>query len=78
VHFGTPDESTDAPRNALTSHGWEIVDHTLPFGTVPEKSTVIVVDEMISPVLTDLNDEQFAALRHLIERECRLLWVTAG
>jgi hypothetical protein len=54
------------------------VDHALPFGSVPEKSTVIVVDETISPVLTDLSDEQFAALRDLIERECRLLWVTAG
>jgi hypothetical protein len=78
VHFSTPDGSTDAPRNALTSHGWEIVDHALPFGSIPEKSTVIVVDETISPVLTDLSDEQFAALRDLIERECRLLWVTAG
>lgn len=78
VHFSIPDGATDAPRDVLDAHGWEVAEHTLPFDEVPEQSTVVVLDEMFAPLLTNLSDAQFDALRRLIERECRILWVTAG
>lgn len=78
MHFSTPDGSTDASRDLLTGHGWEIVEHTHQLEKVPVKSTVLVLDEMFSPVLSNLNDDQFTALRELLDRECRLLWVTMG
>tara|TARA_R110002003_G_scaffold232_10_gene16791 strand:- start:11320 stop:17916 length:6597 start_codon:yes stop_codon:yes gene_type:complete len=78
AHFGTPSGETDAARDVMKNHGWSVTEHVLPFDNVPEKSTVIVLDEMFAPLLTDLKDEQFEALRSLIERECRILWVTAG
>lgn len=78
VHFSTPNGSTDASRDLLTSHGWEMVEHTHQLNKVPMKSTVLVLDEMFSPVLSSLNDDQFTALRELLDRKCRLLWVTMG
>lgn len=78
VHFSTPDGSTDAARDSLASHGWEIEEHTHPVERIPVRSTVLVLDEIFSPVLSNLNDDQFTALRELLDRECRLLWITMG
>lgn len=78
MHFGTPDGATDTSRDILTGRGWDVVEHTLPFDDVPEQSTVVVMDEIFAPVLTDLRDEQFVALRRLIDNECRILWITMG
>ena len=78
VHFRTPDGSTNAARDLLTGLGWEMVEQTHLLDNVPVKSTVLVMDEMFSPVLSNLSDDQFTALRELLDRECRLLWVTMG
>ncbi|CAG5139713.1 uncharacterized protein ALTATR162_LOCUS550 [Alternaria atra] len=78
AHFGKPTGATDTIRDLLKTRGWSVVEHILPFNDIPEKSTVVVLDEMFAPLLTDLRDEQFEALRTIIERECRILWVTAG
>ena len=78
VHFGAGDGSTDAARDLLIGQGWEIVEHTYSLDTVPVKSTVLVLDEMFIPVIPHLGDAQFAALREIMSRECRLLWVTLG
>ena len=78
VHFSTPDGSTDASKDKLATHGWDVVEHTLPLDKIPGGSTVLVVDEMFAPVLSNFNDDQFTALRELLERECRVLWVTMG
>ncbi|KAK9445239.1 Beta-ketoacyl synthase [Metarhizium brunneum] len=78
VHFKTSNGSTDAARDALAKQGWQIVEQSLSLDGVVDKSTVLVLDEMFSPVLTDLQDEQFEMLRGLLERECKILWVTKG
>ena len=52
--------------------------HTNSFDKVPVKSTVLVLDEMFTPLISHLEDDQFTALREIISRECRLLWVTMG
>lgn len=54
------------------------MEHTSSLGTVSAKSTVLVVDELFTPVISSLSDDQFLALREIISRECRLLWVTMG
>ncbi len=78
MHFSARDGSTDAVRDVLAGHGWDIVEHTSSLGTVSAKSTVLVVDELFTPVISSLSDDQFLALREIISRECRLLWVTMG
>lgn len=79
VRFTTSNHSTAAAaRGAIAKQGWQIVDKGLSLDGIEDKSTVIVLDEMFSPVLADLQDEQFDALRGLLERECKILWVTRG
>ena len=78
VHFSACDGSTDAAKNLLAGQGWDVVEHTHSLDTVPMKSTVLVLDEMFNPVISTLDDDQFTALREIMSRECRLLWVTMG
>ncbi|OHW97941.1 polyketide synthase [Colletotrichum incanum] len=78
VHLGSPNDSMGAAKNQLINLGWDVVDHVQTLDDVPTESTVLVLDEMFTPVLADLSDDQFLALRRLIEQNCRLLWVTAG
>ena len=78
VHFGSSHDSMGAVRNSLICRGWKVVEHALPLSELPTQSTVLVLDEMFSPVTSKMNDDQFTALRELLNRECRLLWVTMG
>ncbi|KAI2613390.1 putative polyketide synthase [Hypoxylon sp. NC1633] len=78
VHFNPPDGATDTAKKLLSSRGWEIVERTLPLNDIPSESTVLVLDEMFSPVLSNMSDDQFTSLRKLIDLRCRLLWVTMG
>lgn len=78
LHFQDPNETKDNVKTTLAENGWDIIDHTLPFDDVPENGTVLVLDEIISPVMSDPSDEQFAAIQGLIQQKCRILWVTRG
>jgi hypothetical protein len=78
LYFGTPVPSTDAVRDTLKQKGWAVMEHSLPFEEVPPESTVLIIDEMNHPILSALADEQFTALRGLLEKQCRMVWVTRG
>jgi len=78
LHFRPPDGSTDPARDWLIGRGWDIIEHSLPLGNVVSRSTVLVLDEMHSPVLSSIEDRQFSVLKQLTDNECRLLWVTTG
>lgn len=78
VHFNTVDGATDIAKEVLVNRGWDIVERSLPLNDIPPESTVVVLDEMFAPVLSDMRDDQFESLRELIDLKCRLLWVTMG
>jgi hypothetical protein len=75
VHFSTADDVMEAARGLLAKCGWDVIScsHLLS-EEIPADSTVLVLDEMFSPVMSTLGDD----LRDLIERGCRILWVTMG
>jgi hypothetical protein len=78
LYFGTPVPSTDGVQDTLRQKGWAASEHSLPFEEVPPESTVLIIDEMDHPILSALADEQFTALRRLLEKQCRVVWVTRG
>ncbi|GFF95380.1 hypothetical protein CNMCM8927_008449 [Aspergillus lentulus] len=78
LHFGTPVPSTGTVQDTLKQKGWAVSEHSLPFEEVPLESTVLITDEMDHPILSALADEQFTALRGLLEKQCRVVWVTKG
>jgi acyl transferase domain-containing protein/NADPH:quinone reductase-like Zn-dependent oxidoreductase len=45
---------------------------------VKSRSTVLIVDEAYKSVLCDVNQKQWDAIRTLTEKDCKILWITAG
>lgn len=78
VHFQPRDGAQDATKDLLSSCGWQMVEHDLPCDDIPADSTVLVLDEMFAPMISNLRDNQFEALQQLVAKKCRLLWVTKG
>lgn len=78
VHFSADRGIDTAIKEGLTTLGWQITDHTLPLSNIQRNSTVLVLDELHSPVLLNISAEQWQALQHLIDLESRILWVTTG
>jgi hypothetical protein len=66
-------------RNFLAGRGWSVIEHSLPLDDkLPAHSTVLVLDEMFSPVLSTMTEDQQDAMQRLLARNCRLVWVTMG
>lgn len=78
VRFDAGKGTVEAPKKYLTERGFNIEEHVVPTHVVPEKATVLVLDEINEPVVPNLGDDQFHALREFMDKECRILWVTKG
>jgi hypothetical protein len=78
VHLRPHDGLTNGAKDWLTCLGWRIVEHNLPLTGIPPRSTVLILDELVSPVLSNISDIQFKTVKELIMDDCRLLWVTMG
>ncbi|PYI09750.1 ketoacyl-synt-domain-containing protein [Aspergillus sclerotiicarbonarius CBS 121057] len=64
-------------RTSLHEAGWDPVEHNCP-ADVPASSTVLVIDELFAPILTQVTNEQWLCLHRLISSGCKILWVTHG
>ena len=78
VHLRNTTEITSKLKEALVQLGWQIEEHFFPFPNLRPKSTVLLLDELSSPVLTAVLDDQWQAIKELISKENKLLWVTTG
>jgi hypothetical protein len=79
VHLTNSTEITSKSKEALTQLGWQIEEHYFPFPNLRPKSTVLILDELSSPVLTTtIPDDQWQAIKELTSKENKLLWVTTG
>lgn len=65
-------------RSKLEASGWDILEHTVPFNTPSADSAILVLDELFSPVLTSVNEDQWEGLKSLVGSGKQLLWVTQG
>lgn len=78
VHFEKPSAEKKALISSLSGLGLSVTQHTELPAEVPEGSTVVVLDEVFTPVIPRVRNEQLAMLQELFKRKCRLLWVTSG
>ncbi|KAK7542637.1 putative polyketide synthase [Phyllosticta citribraziliensis] len=78
VHFSAPTARTHQIRESLASYGWEISDHSIDSERLVFNSTVVVVDELSSPLFPAITDNQWEALKKLAASDRQILWVTEG
>ena len=62
-------------KESLSRLGWEIFEHSLPFHDLEPKSVVLILDEVSSPVLADIQsrDDQWLGIQHLVNLDCKIL-----
>lgn len=76
VHLATSSKASVDLTHKLQDHGWQISEHSgcLDF---PKNSTVLVADELSSPVLPTVDATQWRMLHDLVASGSRILWLTS-
>jgi hypothetical protein len=78
VHLAEKTYTPPAISKELQVSGWSLTSHIYPFTDLLPKSTVLILDELFSPVLTTASKQQWLAIKHLIGQGCKILWLTSG
>ncbi|KAB2572374.1 Reducing polyketide synthase rdc5 [Lasiodiplodia theobromae] len=78
VQLCSSNDTIENVERSLAASGLQTQSHTAPFSSVAPRSTVLVLDELVQPVLATATGSQWEALKHLISIGCRVLWVTYG
>ena len=47
-------------------------------GSIPPCSKILILDELEAPVMSNPGKRQWEILQYLVDKECHILWVTAG
>ncbi|KAF2679551.1 polyketide synthase [Lentithecium fluviatile CBS 122367] len=63
-------------RTRLSCLGWDISEHLNTCSDIPPGSTVLILDEIRTPVLGSITIEWWKTLKELLSRNCRILWNT--
>ncbi|KAK1975925.1 hypothetical protein LZ30DRAFT_785922 [Colletotrichum cereale] len=84
------DPVISAAAAGLEKKGWTLTEIRLQPGIgldqeqhildqqLRSKSTVLVLDEIIRPVLATATEDQWKAIQTVVHQQCNLLWVTQG
>ncbi|KUJ12798.1 putative polyketide synthase [Mollisia scopiformis] len=81
IHLTHVTETQSIVSTVLIQLGWQIREYSvnlLPKIELDPKSNVLVLDELSASVLTNVSGEQWEAIKGLVSKEGRILWVTAG
>ena len=78
VTFLDAPDSHETVRRSLSNLGWHVTTCQYTALNLPAKSYALVLDEMHSPLLPNINHQQWEALQGLISSGRKILWVTAG
>ncbi|KAL9013538.1 MAG: hypothetical protein Q9173_001776 [Seirophora scorigena] len=65
-------------RTALHEAGWKITEQSGPFTDLSGGCVVLVMDELVTPVLSQMDEEVWDDLKDLISSGKSILWVTKG
>lgn len=69
---------TPGLRSYIEGAGWNVSEQTYPFSSVTADTTVLVLDELSSPVMIKADVKQWDGLKSLVSTGAVILWVTQG
>ncbi|KAI9148345.1 putative polyketide synthase protein [Paramyrothecium foliicola] len=65
-------------KELLAVSGWAVSEQKLPLRHLPTRTPILIVDELVNPLLTDITAEQWEELQKLVATGNKILWVTKG
>ena len=78
MHLRSGRRSSLGLNSVLHQHGWQVTEYSWPFKNLDRKSIVVVLDELFSPLLTNVNDDQWLAIKDIFTQGYQVLQVTEG
>lgn len=78
VHFSDIWGSKGRIRESLVQAGWQVQEHDLELSGLQPRSNVLILDELYSPILSNIGTKQWETLRRIVALESRIMWITAG
>lgn len=65
--------------SSLRELGWKVEEKNAESTeSITSRSTLLVLDEVVGPVLTKASKTQWDSIKKLVRSECSMLWVTSG
>ncbi|ROW10618.1 hypothetical protein VMCG_01994 [Cytospora schulzeri] len=74
---GTVHEASSKILGHLVQSGWNIQKLADP-STITTGQLVLVLDELVSPIMVHPDTKQWDTVKHLIQKQSKVLWVTSG
>ncbi|EQB57536.1 beta-ketoacyl synthase domain-containing protein [Colletotrichum gloeosporioides Cg-14] len=74
---GTVHEQSSKILGHIIQSGWNVQKLADP-ATVTADQIVLVLDELVSPIMIHPDAKQWDTLKSLVQKQCRILWVTSG
>lgn len=89
VYFSDVSDTVSTLKEELLEKGWDIQEHHArrdndkennyaPRNDFKPNSIVLIMDDLSSPVLANVKEDQWEAIKELASLEHRILWVTTG
>lgn len=78
VSFLETSQLASTNLDSLRDGKWNIQSCLHPLSEIETSQTVLILDELSDSVMDRLDKRQWQILQHLIQKECRILWVTSG
>lgn len=78
VHLSKVTEVNLTIKDQLVSLGWKVEEHTFPLTELKPQDLVLVLDDLNEPLLANVREDQWEAIKELSSKENRILWVTVG
>jgi hypothetical protein len=76
--LGKRPNSTVEVLGSLHKSGWDVELCDASESNITSSCPVLILDELTDAIMDSPTPQQWAALKHLIEIECHILWVTCG
>lgn len=76
--LNTAQNASSKILDSLRDSQWNVHNCSQPLSEIETSQTVLILDELSVSVMDRLDERQWQVLQHLVQKECRVLWVTLG
>ena len=78
VSFSNEAKASSSIVQGLARINWQVVEHSFLFPNLQPGGIVLVMDELFSPLLKNIQETQWQSLQKLLNGGSKILWVTEG
>lgn len=78
VSFSDEAKASSSIVQGLAEAKWQVVEHSFPFSNLTPGGIFLVMDELFTPLLKNIQSTQWQSLQKLLNGGSKVLWITKG